>query len=147
MGTFASDLLPDIWEIRATPGELGCRIHSVTLVAGDWSGAHTGDGTETTTETNIYESGSKSPKVRWKTSEELAVGNLARGTCEIGPITPSFSGGGTVFSIFSTATAGDTLKVKITGPQHPLGALYRITDVEQQTPFRIMLTASPVAEK
>ena len=146
MATFAENLLPSLYKIRAIPGNLGLRIHSVTLITSAWSGSHTGDGTETTTETPIYESGSKSPKVRWKTQEEVAVGNLARGTCEIGPITPSFTGGGTVFASFGNVDAGETVHIKITGPEHPSGALYKLTHIHQETPFRIMLEASPVAE-
>jgi len=151
MASFATNLLPAIHKIRAIPGLLGVHPHTVTVVQGSWSGDHTGDGTETTTEIPIVQANGQPPHVRWASNEEIAVGQLHRGTCIIGPMTPQFTtsgGGGTSFRWFGTdVDTGDTVYLRITGPHHPNGALYRLRHVHQERATQIMLEAEPVTEK
>lgn len=135
--------------VRAIPGHrFGLRPHTVALVAGTWSGTHTGDGGVSDDETPIVEANSQPPKVRWLSDEQIAVGSLAKGTIVVGPVTPSFSGGGTdLASIVGTdLSQGDTLHLKVTGPKHPTGALYRISKINADKALRYMITAEPVSE-
>lgn len=137
------------YRARAIAGEQhGLRPHTASIIQTIWSGAHTGDGSRSETETAIVEAGGQPPKIRWLNDEALALGNLAKGSVQVGPITPLFSGGGTdLVAIQGTALlAGDTLHVRITGPKHPTGALYRITKVDEDRALRYMITAEPVSE-
>lgn len=131
---------------RAIPGQFGLRPHAVAILSGSWSGSHTGDGTETTTSVALTESGGYPPKVRWLNDEDRAVGNLPDGTVEIGPITPAFSGGGTdIASLNASALSrGHTLHLRITGPQHPSGAIYRVLGVECDRAIHYTIRAAPV---
>jgi hypothetical protein len=146
--TLRDALLPTINAVRAIPGQLGLRPHAVAIIQTISSGAHTGDGARSETETAITESGGQPPKVRWLNDEQLALGNLPKGTVLVGPITPAFSSGGTdLATIQGTALLqGDTLHVKITGPKHPNGALYRVTKINADRALRYMITAEPVSE-
>jgi hypothetical protein len=142
------DLLPLVSSVRSIAGQIGIRMHSVAIVSGSWSGDHTGDGTEDQTATAITEAGGHPPKVRWLNDEQIAVGQLAKGTVEIGPITPSFPGGGTDLAtlVGAALTRGETIHLRITGPAHPDGALYRVIDIRADRAFRYMLKASPTSE-
>lgn len=130
----ADDLRPVLHSIRSIPGSLGLRPHSVQIVTRRWSGEHPGEGTLTEDSVDITESGSQSPKVRWLTDEQRAVAHLDQATVEVGPITPSFSTGGTSLDDLAGADlqVGDTYYLRVTGPKHPNGALYRITEVNGQ---------------
>ena len=83
---------------RAIPGaQFGIRPYTVAVVVKAWSGDHPGEGTETTTTTAITELGHP-PRVRLLSPEELALGNLPRGSVEVGPVTPEYAGGGTTWT-------------------------------------------------
>ena len=146
MPTDAEDALADLWEGRAEAGIAGFRLHSVTIVDRAWSGQHTGEGAQYETVAPIVEAGGQPPKVRWLNDEERALGNLGAGTVEVGPITPAFPGGGTSLDLLaSVLEIGATRGLLIKGPKHPTGALYRITDLQNERALRYMLRGSPVA--
>lgn len=142
----SDDLKAILYECRAIPGELGLRPYTVTVVQGAWSGSYAGEGIEVATETAITESGSQPPKVRWLDDEQLALGGLSRGTVEIGPVTPDHTGGGTALSeLVPAVSTGHTVHVKLTGPAHPTGALYAISEVKTDRALRWMIRAVPVS--
>ena len=145
MATAAEDALQELLEGRAEAGLEGFRPHAVSLVKGL---SETGQPQDTVEheELAIVEANSQPPKVVQLNDEQVAVGGLARGTIEIGPITPAFAGGGTDLGelVGRKLEGGDTLHVKITGPLHPTGALYRIVDVRAYRALRYMLRAKPV---
>jgi len=145
--SFADSLKPILYGARAFAGQLGFRPHAVEILTGAWSGAHTGDGTETATALPIAESGGQPPKTRWLNDEQIALGGLPRGTVEIGPITPSFPGGGTLLATLAgdALVRGETIHVRITGPKHPSGALYRLTSLTADKALSYKLQAQPVA--
>jgi hypothetical protein len=144
--TLADDLMSVVYEGRAIAGSLGFRPHTVAIVATTWTGQHTGEGSGIPESTPIVEANSQPPRVRWLNSEEIALANLGSGIVEIGPITPSFSGGGTdLETLAGDVQTGATRYVLITGPQHPNGAVYRITDISAERPLRYMLKAAPTA--
>jgi hypothetical protein len=135
-----------VWQHRNLPAIHGLRPHSVAIIDAAWSGAYVGRGDESRYETPLVESGGHNPKVRWLTDEELALGNLLKGVVEIGPITPDFSGGGTSLTMLNpTTTAGETLHLLITGPQHPTGAKYRVTSVGCDRALHYTIRAEPVS--
>lgn len=145
MATLAEELLPVVHDARAIAGELGFRPHTVALVVVTSSGTHTGDGTRTETVTAITEAGGQPPRVRWLKDEELALGQLAVGSIEVGAITPSFAGGGTDLALLTGAdmTTGQVRLLRITGPNHPSGADYCITSISADRTLRYMIQAAP----
>lgn len=145
--TLRDDLLPTLWSVRSIPGQLGIRPHTVEVVKAVWRGAHTGDGQVYETVTAITESGGFPPKVRQLSSEELAVGALPAGTIEIGPITPDFPGGGTSLTTLggSDLFDGNTFQLRITGPMHPDGAIYRVTKSSADRALHYTIQAQPVS--
>jgi hypothetical protein len=145
--TLADDLLPVVYEGRAIAGELGFRPHTVALVVASTDGTHTGDGVRDETVTAITELGGQPPRVRWLNDEEIALGQLPAGSTmvEVGAITPEHSGVGTSLALLTGAdmTDGEVRLLRITGPNHPSGADYRITSVSADKPLRYMIRAVP----
>lgn len=143
--TLANQLHRQLPRLRAIPGRLGLRPHSVTILAGTWSGTATGKGTETTAAVDILEAGNN-PKVRWLTDEELALGaSIGASSIEIGPLTPVHDIGATELGTLSGAllSTGQTLTLRVTGPQHPTGALYKLVRLRTDSALHYTLTASP----
>lgn len=132
---------------RSVPGQHGLRVHTAALIHRRYSG-DTGASANYTEEIPIVERGGFPPKIRWLKDDEIAVGSLMAGTVEIGPITPEFSGGGTDFAdiVGRPLDRGDTLHVRITGPQHPDGALYRIARSSADKALHYTIQAVPVSE-
>ncbi len=146
MPTLAESLLATVRRGRGIAGELGFRVHTATVVAESYTGQHTGEDLANIDETPLLEGAGQSPKIRWLKDDEIALGNLAGGTIEIGPITPAFSGGGTDLSALAgSLERGATRHVRITGPKHPDGARYRITEIRAERALRYMIRAVPVA--
>lgn len=141
------DLKPALWQIRAIPGLLGLRPHTVEVAVGSWSGGATGHGTETQAWALVTEASGQNPKVRWLNDEEVALSQMPAGSCDIGPITPSFSGGGTALAALTggSATVAQTFLIRITGPRHPNGATYRLTQSHEDRALQYMLRATPIA--
>lgn len=147
MPTLAEQLRGPLYAARAIAGTLGLRPHTVAIVVGTWSGTYTGRGSLTNATTAITEAGGHPPKIRKLNDEELALGQLDRGVVQIGPITPAFSGGGTdMATLAGDLAAGQTRHVLITGPEHPNGAMFRITAVDADSALHWMIRAEPVAD-
>lgn len=144
--TLADDLMQVVFDGRGIAGSLGFRPYRVYIVAESYTGQHTGEGGGNIDETEIVEGSNQPPKVRWLKDEEIAVGNLAGGTIEVGPITPEFSGGGTSLELLAgELDRGATRYVRIVGPKHPNGAQYRLAEIRAERALRYMLRAVPVA--
>src|SRR5690606_41662219 len=90
--TLRDDILPIAYEARAIAGELGFRPHSGWLVTKAYSGGHAGDGREEATETPLTEANGQPPKVRSRTDEEPAIGQMADRAGEHGAISPTSPG-------------------------------------------------------
>jgi len=146
--TLAESLRPALTQARSIAGTLGLRPHAVELVTVSSSGSHVGDGTVTRDATPITEANGQPPKVRWLSNEEIAVGQLPSGSIEIGPITHAFAFGGTDIASLdgSQLQAMQGRQLRITGPQHPHGARYEITNVNAESALHITLQAKPIAE-
>lgn len=143
--TLADSLKPLARSIRGIPGTLGIRPHSVSLLEREWSGTYSGDGTRTDTSTAIVEGNGQPPKVRWLTDEDIAVGGLSAGTIEVGPITSDHDAIARIGDIRGDdLDAGDARYLVITGPKHPNGAKYRITEVRADRAIHYTLRARPV---
>lgn len=131
--------------VRTIPGaRFALYTHTVSIVEGTWSGSHTGDGSPTEQETAITHQG-QNVKVSWLNDEELTVANLPAGSCSIGPITPGYPDLDVIAGY--DLTAGQTLHVRITGPNHPTGALYRVTQIQGEKAFHYTITARPVSSE
>lgn len=132
--TLADDLKPVLFDVRGIMGELGFRTHTVALLV-DYEG---GDQTLLP----ITEAGGQPPKLVWKSDEDNPRDGGIEDFVEIGPITPAFPGGGTdLDSLTAEVEAGSARYLLITGPRHPDGAKYRITNVDAQKALRYMIRA------
>lgn len=130
---------------RAIAGTLGLRPYRVYVLHGSWSGTYPGEGAETETSTEITESGGQPPKVRFLNDEELQLaGGVPRGPVNIGPITPDHGSGGTALStLIPAVTAGQTVYLKLVGPQFPDGVKYVITEVGTDRALHYTIRAQP----
>ena len=147
MATFADSLRELAYNARAIPGQLGIRPNSVAIVRGTWSGTNTGRGDEIGELWPITEANGQPPKVREINTEELALGNLGKGSLKIGPITPDFPGGGTALAdLQPCVNAGQTVHVIVTGPAYPNGAKFVIKSVNADRALHWTLTVEPVSE-
>jgi hypothetical protein len=145
MPTLAESLRPLVNGIRAIPGQLGLRPYSVAIVVGTWAGAYVGRDSKTETAVAITEANGQPPKVRFLNAEEIAVGGLQKGSCAVGPITPAFPGGGTLFASLKPAlTNGQTVHARIIGPEFPDGGLFKVTAFDTDHAIHYMLTCEPV---
>ncbi len=133
--------------IRAIPGEFGLRPYTVEVVLGTWNGVNTGRGARAREYLPITEGRGQPPKVRMLTTEELALGDLGKGSIRIGPITPAFAGGGTSIAALKPALeSGQTLHLRITGPDtKPSGDTYLLKSINTDHAIHWTLTAEPVA--
>jgi hypothetical protein len=140
----ADDLLSLVDSIRAIPGQLGLRPNRVYIVDANWDGAFAGEGTEVETETEITVGDEQPPKVRILSDEQLAMGELASGSIEIGPITPSYTGGGhSATTLLAQSVArGDTRLLRVVGRAGT--AHYRVTRVTTDRAMHYMMRAEPV---
>lgn len=145
--TLADSLKSTVFSARGVAGTLGFRTHTVEVVIRYSDGnARNELSLETTA---ITEGSGQPPRVRWLTDEQLTVGGLPQGTCEVGPVTPLFATGGTDIALLrgDNLQPGDKLYLRITGPRHPDGALYRITQLKAEKALRYMLQAQPVEQQ
>jgi hypothetical protein len=135
-------------ECRAIPAEFGLREHTASIVTTVWSGAQPGDGDETEFLAPITVAGGAPPKVRFPSQKEIALGFYAAGQVVIGPFTPSYGTGGVDRNSFngSTLQTYDGLQIRVTGPQCPKGALYRVDNSNVDHALHVTLTCSPVGE-
>jgi hypothetical protein len=149
MATLKDAVLPIAYSARAIAGQLGFRPHSVAIVVVTTDGPHTGDGTRIEEVTEITEADGQSPKVRWLKDDEIALGQLPKGSAVVGPITPEFTGGGTQLSVLngSEVSDGQVRLLRITGPNHPTGADYTIKGVSADRALRYMISAVPVGSQ
>lgn len=132
--TLADDLKPVLFEARAIMGQLGFRPYTIQLFL-DYQGGEQEF-------TPITEAGGQPPKLVWEKDEDNPGNAGPEDIVLIGPITPSFSGGGTDFTrLTADVDAGLARWVLITGPRHPDGAKYRITNVDSQKSLRYMIRA------
>ena len=145
--TLRDNLLPIVYAVRAIPGNMGLRPHSVAILATTYSGTHTGRGDSITESTAITEANGQPPKVRQLNTEELALGGLGKGSLRIGPITPGHTGGGTLIETLKPCLiAGQTLHAIVTGPEYPNGAKFAIKDIQTDRALHYTLTVEPVSE-
>lgn len=144
--TERDDLLPDVDDIRAIPGEFGLRRYRVWVVTTTSTGVRPGmpGAQETRTEVELLVGG-QPPKVRNVRSRDVIAGLSEASTIEleIGPVTPEFAGGGhspADLVLSAPATATPTITYLVKGPGMPPNGLVcrRIFD-NVDKPFRYMI--------
>lgn len=130
---------------RALPDKFGLREHTVTLVYSRWTGGRIGEGEEELTEYPITVGSGAPPKVRFPSQREIALGAMSEGSVSIGPFTPEYGTGGVKRSMFdcSTLKPGEGMHIRVMGPQHPTGCLYRIKNNNVDRALRVTLTCIP----
>jgi len=144
--TLANSIKPMLRKIRGIAGELGLRPHRAYLVDVSFTGAHVGEGQRSELELELTENGHP-PKIRWLKDDELALGNMAAGTVEIGPITADDDGATTIRNRILAVDlyADELLHVRIVGPAHPGGARYRVRRKKMDRAMHYKIQAEPVA--
>lgn len=121
-------------------------MHRVFLQDVEFTGTYTGDGQRATTNIELTEGDDHPPKVRWLKADELTVGNLPAGSVTIGPVTAEHPGSPVTARMIQAldSAVGSLRHVRIVGPMHPSGALYRLVGVNLGRAIHYTLTASPV---
>lgn len=132
---------------RGLPAQHGLREHSVFLVESSWSGAALGDGELTEVATPILVHGKYPPKVRYPNQREIALGLMSEGSLVVGPFTPTWGAGGFDRSKLdgTLLDTGETLHIRVVGPQAPNGVRYRIKNCNVDHALRVTLTCVPAA--
>jgi hypothetical protein len=140
----ADDLKTLARNVRAIPGQFGIRPHRVYLVTDEWDGPYYGDGALTREQVELVEGDNQPPKVRQLNDERRALGDLAGGSVEIGPVTPPDAG-----SVAASAFRGadltngfNGLKLRIVGPTGD--ALYVIKGLDLSRAIHWTITAEPL---
>ena len=122
--TFRTDILDAVEGFRTLPGELDIRQQRVSVVVRAWTGSRVGDGTSTTTTTEILVSGYP-PKVKELSSRDVVAsgGRYTSGDVRVGPITPPHASGGVDPAVYNPATTASPAEVYfvLTGPGFPTG--------------------------
>ena len=143
----ADGLREILFSSRSVAGQLGLRPHRVYMTERSFpeerfGGVHEDDRDE------ITEGNSQPPKVRWLTGEELALGNFARETVEVGPITPRQGATGTALSqLVRNPDCGDEFFFIIEGPRYPSGGRFVLRRfVPSPSGLNYMLTLEKVAD-
>lgn len=132
--TLADSLKPTVYAGRAIAGQLGFRTHTVALLLDYEGGAQDLQ--------HITEAGGQPPRVKWLEDEDKPNDSGPEDWIEIGPITPAFAGGGTnLDDLTGDLESGTARYLLITGPRHPQGAKYRITNVDAQKALRYVIRA------
>lgn len=136
-----------LFKARAIPGRLGLRTHTVELLTATYSGTHPGEGTLTDEAEPIVQAGNQPVRVHWLNDERCAVKGLQSGSVDVGPITPLHSTGGTDLAGLQGLTLGQGVSryLRITGPNHPNGALYRIKAVTAEKALQYRISAEPAS--
>ncbi len=145
--SFVSDVLPDIDEIRAIPGDLGLRPFTITVRTRSWSGTRVGDGTSTDADAILLVHG-QAPKCRRVAYKETAAagGKYQEGDYRVGPMTPDFPGGGVAFSTLApTSQASTEIYYRLVGPDTPaLGTWCSAVGEEGDHPLHRYLVVRPL---
>jgi hypothetical protein len=130
--------------VRAIPGQqYGLRPYTVSLVTTVWSGANTGEGSPAPDTIDIVEANGQPPKVRLVKSDEIALGNLANGTIDIGPITPEL--GARIADLNAVALpTGGTRVLLVTGPDG-VAVKHKILSINTDHALHYTIRSSPVA--
>jgi len=134
-------------DVRAIAGrDFSIRPYTVERLESVNAGDYQLEGTETETAVEITVDG-QPPKVRWLSDEELALGGMASGTVEVGPITPDHAGGGHSWAVLcgGDLSEGDRLAYRLTGPEHPTGALYRFCGGKHDRALHYLIRLRPIA--
>lgn len=151
---FRDDLLPEVDDIRAIPGEFGLRRYRVWVVTTTFTGSRPGmpGAQETRTEVELLVNG-QPPKVRNVRSRDVIAGIAEASTIEleIGPVTPEFAGGGHYTSDLVLSTpqgVTSTVTYLVKGPGMPPSGLVckRVFD-NVDKPFRYMIHVAGTGRK
>lgn len=128
---------------RSLPAEFGLREHTTSIVVKSWPTGTIGKGAAHVELHPILVNG-ENPKVAFPSQREIAMGLASLGQVTIGPFTPKFSDAGGVERDLTTLLfAGDSLQLRITGPQCPGGVDYVSKNVNLDRALRVTITALP----
>lgn len=133
------------YRARAIPARRGLRPHTLERVVRVSDSPRNAIADKVTP---IVEANGQPPKLRQLSSEETTVGQLNPETWEAGPITPAFPGGGTDLALLRGDDLGpnDKLYFRITGPEHPNGALFRRTKLSLDKSLHATMHLVPVEQ-
>lgn len=137
------DSLPILNSARALLSDVGLRPYTVSLLVTTWSGAAVGQGTRSQVETPLTVANGRPPKVRQMSAKEIVAqgGTLEDQIFEVGPLTPSYAGGGTDAALINPPVTGSPTEVHflLRGPGIPAtGTLCQKVFDRLDSPFRLM---------
>lgn len=137
--SFRTDILGDIDDVRSLRGEDGVDIQtvSVTIVRRTWSGGRRGAGVLTTTTLTALPQRYKVREISQKLVASSG-GRFEMGDVRVGPITPSYTGGGvTPAELQPSGTQGVEIVYVLAGS---IAGDYTAVDVDTARAFSYFLT-------
>lgn len=122
--SFASSILSSLDTIRGIAGVLGLRPFTVSITVRTWSGVRAGQGNRADVATTFgVSAGTQPPKVRFVSQKDIlaSAGKYVDGDIRVGPLTPSYPGGGTTPASFEPALGFLPTEIfwSVTGPTLP----------------------------
>lgn len=133
---------------RGLPDHYGLREYTVKVLNIAYTGALPGDGTLIDDEYPIRDNAGRSPKVRFPSQKEIALGMAGLGSCVIGPITPFYGSGGVHRELIDTIQSQNfkMLQLWVQGPNFPHGVAMRIDRRQVDRALQIVLECLVVEE-
>lgn len=121
--TFRKGLMPIVDRIRGIPDTLGLRDYTVTIRVRSWSGSRPGvdNSSSSDADTTFWvDGGTHRPRVVQVTQRDIIAsgGALQDQDIKVGPVTPSYGGGGVDITTFDPSNLDGPAEVlfKVEGP-------------------------------
>ena len=149
--SLVDSLLPVVDIGESLCGIFGLRPISVTRRIRSWSGARIGLGTATTTDTPITNKGGQPPYVRsLSTKDVIASGGLySLDMYEVGPVVPTYIGGGTAKQTLDPPTTSNPQEVfyNLSGKMFAVGGeWFELVSTRTDDPFGYYMVLKKTAQ-
>lgn len=138
----ADELREVAFNLRALAGEFGLRPYRIYRIKISYSGENF-TGTRTEEEIELVEGNGQPPKVRWATSEELALTGYASETLLVGPLTPKILStvvGTDYEALRPELNPDDIIRFRVVGPGYPTGEFFTLKKLDRSSAVSWRLT-------
>lgn len=141
--SLVDDCLPILDDAEALLDELGFNKFDITMRVVSWTGGRVSQGARIVTDTPLTLDGTHRFNVDRISSYNILAsgGKYIEGDYRVGPITPTFAGGGRDPSFFSpTGASIQEVLYRVTGPGFESGVWFKKIDVDTSDPFGFFFT-------
>ncbi len=145
-----SDALSILDNARATLADVGLCPYRAFVRVTTWSEGRIGQGASTTITTELVVARNRPPKVELVTDKDVVAGGLmSEARYKIGPLTPSYAGGGTTIDTLDPPTSEAPAETHyiLLGPGLPAeGMLCKKVGDAYDSPFRYTVTVEALGK-